>query len=83
MQSLQVHMNKNKKEYRCDYCGKLFFKGSLEYGNIEIKCKNCKNFILINGQPQEKFACYRGEEKVLCFEDKCKNRHEGKESALK
>lgn len=37
------------KEYRCRYCKKLFFKGDLFYGTIEIKCRNCKNISEIKG----------------------------------
>lgn len=37
------------KEFRCDNCNKLFFKGSLEHCTIEIKCKNCKQFSTIEG----------------------------------
>ena len=29
-----------KQEYRCDR-GKLLFKGQLQVGNIEIKCRRC------------------------------------------
>jgi len=38
------------KEYRCEHCNKLFFKGELKQGNIEIKCKNCKRFTVIRGK---------------------------------
>lgn len=31
------------KEYRCNHCNKLFFKGDLQHCVVEIKCKNCKN----------------------------------------
>jgi len=37
------------KEYRCEHCNKLFFKGDLKYCTIEIKCKNCKNINEIKG----------------------------------
>jgi phage FluMu protein Com len=30
------------KEYRCEYCNKLLFKGNLKDCLVEIKCKNCK-----------------------------------------
>lgn len=32
-------------EYRCPICGQLLFKGSLEKGQIEIKCNRCKKII--------------------------------------
>ncbi|MCK9393383.1 MAG: Com family DNA-binding transcriptional regulator [Candidatus Paceibacterota bacterium] len=33
----------SKNEYRCSHCNKLFFKGVIEKGEIEIKCRGCKN----------------------------------------
>jgi len=30
------------REYRCQNCRKLFFKGDIEHATIEIKCKSCK-----------------------------------------
>jgi len=30
------------KEYRCSFCGKLFFRGLLRDAVIEIRCRNCK-----------------------------------------
>lgn len=35
------------KEYRCEYCNKLFFKGDIKEGTIEVKCRYCKNMNLI------------------------------------
>ncbi len=32
------------KEFRCKYCHKLFFKAIIFIAEIEIKCRNCKNF---------------------------------------
>lgn len=29
------------KEYRCEKCHKLFFKGILVEGELEVKCKAC------------------------------------------
>lgn len=37
------------KEYRCEHCHKLFFKGDLKHCTIEVKCKNCKNINRIEG----------------------------------
>lgn len=31
------------KDYRCPYCNKLFFYGSLSSAIIEIKCRGCKS----------------------------------------
>lgn len=35
------------KEYRCQHCNKLFFKGNVKDATIEIKCRYCKNINLI------------------------------------
>lgn len=35
------------KEYRCEYCNKLFFKGDIKEATIEVKCRYCKNINLI------------------------------------
>jgi len=35
------------RDYRCIYCNKLFFKGELIFGKIEIKCRHCKRMISI------------------------------------
>lgn len=37
------------KEYRCEHCNKLFFKGDLTHCTVEIKCKNCKKISVIKG----------------------------------
>jgi len=34
----------NFKEYRCQHCNKLFFKGDLAQAIIEVKCIKCKHF---------------------------------------
>ncbi len=38
----------NMEDFRCKYCNKLFFKGNVRDADIEVKCRNCKNFCLIN-----------------------------------
>ncbi|MFC1608890.1 hypothetical protein ACFL3M_01750 [Patescibacteria group bacterium] len=42
-------MSNSKKQYRCPHCGKLFFKGDLVKGVVEVKCKNCKNICSFEG----------------------------------
>jgi len=37
------------KEYRCQNCRKLFFKGVIKHATIEIKCRNCKELSTIRG----------------------------------
>jgi phage FluMu protein Com len=51
----------NLKEYRCPHCRKLFFKGDMEEGIIEIKCKNCKNIHKIDVS-ETKFLTVNDEE---------------------
>ena len=35
------------REYRCEHCNKLFFKGEIKEATIEIKCRYCKNMNII------------------------------------
>lgn len=35
------------KEYRCEKCNKLLFKGDIKEGKIEIKCK-CKELVIFD-----------------------------------
>ncbi|MFA5080080.1 MAG: Com family DNA-binding transcriptional regulator [Candidatus Paceibacterota bacterium] len=50
----------SKNEYRCIHCNKLFFKGVIKEGEIEVKCRGCKNINPIkilrlnNDDPPEK-----------------------------
>jgi phage FluMu protein Com len=39
--------NQIAKEYRCEFCGKLLFKGLLKEALVEIKCKHCKHIWVI------------------------------------
>lgn len=43
------------KEYRCDRCNKLLFKGSIAEATIEVKCRGCKNIntVQINKPTEE------------------------------
>ena len=41
------------KEYRCDMCNKLLFKGNFT-GTIEILCNRCKKIIEINAERLER-----------------------------
>lgn len=53
------------KEYRCPNDKKLLFRGLLVEGEVEVKCKYCKELILINqGQI----------EGVICMKAGCVNR---------
>jgi len=44
------------KEYRCQNCRKLFFKGDIEHATIEIKCKSCKQINTIRGNKSNLLA---------------------------
>ncbi|MFO0705109.1 MAG: hypothetical protein U0517_04105 [Candidatus Andersenbacteria bacterium] len=45
------------KEYRCNSCRKLLFKGVLIDSAVEIKCKNCKMVTAFTGEPASKYVC--------------------------
>ncbi len=40
---MQEERNYFLKEYRCS-CGKLLFKGMLQDGTVEVKCRHCRRF---------------------------------------
>ena len=47
------------REYRCIHCNKLFFRGELVLGKIEIKCRYCKYIVDIEVQKEDNFANLR------------------------
>lgn len=49
------------KEYRCQHCNKLFFKGEIRDATIEVKCRYCKNMNIIQAGMllSDKKATYR------------------------
>gem|GEM_PF-1410785 len=53
------------REYRCRHCQKLLFKGVLVEGDIEAKCKACKQVTVIQ---ESKFN------DLLCMIEHCPNR---------
>ncbi len=53
------------REYRCRHCQKLFFKGVLVEGDLEIKCKACKAVTVIK---ESQFN------DLLCMIENCPNR---------
>ncbi|MFC1644545.1 hypothetical protein ACFL08_00785 [Patescibacteria group bacterium] len=55
-------MSKVKKQYRCPHCGKLFFKGDLVKGFVEVKCKNCKNICSFDGGQSASYIVLETEE---------------------
>lgn len=52
-------------EYRCPNDGKLLFKGAIVYGEVEIKCKSCKDLIHIEPTPLAE---------IICTKQNCTNR---------
>ncbi len=46
------------KEYRCEQCHKLLFKGVLVDSTVEVKCKGCHSFSVFKGEPANKYVCY-------------------------
>jgi phage FluMu protein Com len=53
------------KEYRCQNCQKLFFKGFLVEGEVEIKCRACHELSTIAASLNDK---------LLCMVEDCPNR---------
>ncbi len=49
-----------EKEYRCPNDNKLLFKGLIVEGEIEIKCKQCKDIIDIAPTPLKDIICKKG-----------------------
>lgn len=45
------------REYRCDQCQKLFFKGLLVEGTVEIKCKSCHSLNIIQASQFNELLC--------------------------
>lgn len=45
------------KEYRCKSCKKLFFKGLLIEGEVEVKCKYCHSLTTIHASNYNEFMC--------------------------
>lgn len=46
------------KEFRCQDCSKLLFKGILVESEIEIKCKRCGKINTFAGELENKYLCY-------------------------
>ncbi len=44
-------------EYRCTSCHKLFFKGLLVEGSIEVKCKHCHEINIIHATQFNELLC--------------------------
>ena len=53
------------REYRCTSCKKLFFKGLLVEGEIEIKCRHCHSLNRVSA---------RTFNDLLCLIEQCPNR---------
>ena len=45
------------KEYRCESCQKLFFKGILVEGTIELKCRHCHTVNTIQKSDFNELLC--------------------------
>lgn len=46
------------KEFRCQSCNKLLFKGVLIESEIEVKCKRCDTISIFNGVSADSFICF-------------------------
>lgn len=47
------------KEYRCPNDSKLLFKGLLLEGEVEVKCKYCKELVLITQGELHGIVCFK------------------------
>lgn len=45
------------KEYRCQFCKKLLFKGLLIESVVEIKCRSCQTLNTLESSQLDKFLC--------------------------
>lgn len=45
------------KEYRCEKCHKLLFKGILIETDLEIKCKHCHELNQIKASQTNEYLC--------------------------
>lgn len=45
------------KEYRCPNDDKLLFKGVLVDGEVEIKCKGCRELVKVAPTPLDELIC--------------------------
>ncbi len=45
------------REFRCQACEKLLFKGILVDSEIEVKCRNCGHLNMFVGIPREELLC--------------------------
>lgn len=53
------------REYRCNDCKKLLFKGFLVESVIEVKCKSCHSMNIVESSKYDR---------LLCAIDPCPNR---------
>jgi phage FluMu protein Com len=49
---MEISSENNYQDYRCETCHKLLFKGTLIKGEVEIKCKGCKNLNKFIGEKE-------------------------------
>jgi phage FluMu protein Com len=47
------------REYRCQSCNKLLFKGLLVDSTVEIKCKGCATLTTFRGEPSGQLLCLK------------------------
>lgn len=52
-------MNTIYKEYRCQQCSKLLFKGLLVDSEVEIKCKRCHELTVFKGIAANELICLK------------------------
>lgn len=45
------------KAYRCPHDQKLLFKGILIDSEVEVKCRDCKQLVVLRGEPVTAWLC--------------------------
>lgn len=58
-------METHIREYRCDGCSKLLFKGLLVDSAVEVKCRRCNRLVSFAGIDSGK---------LVCLKEQCPNR---------
>ena len=48
------------REFRCETCKKLLFKGVFIASLIELKCRSCGHMNLFEGEKNEEILCFKG-----------------------
>lgn len=50
-------MSEPARDYRCESCHKLLFRGVIVEGSVEIKCRSCHAINTITGNHMVEYLC--------------------------